>query len=298
MYRKLLISLCLIGLTTATVTVDASQHCDCSELNQTDCAFALAYCVWNQSDSECMSYTFGCSDLTTQVLCDAAGSCKWNSGSCEDWDPSCSDGTTADLCNDIDGCYWNKSNACASFSACADYSTDNCPSSEWCSVTSGACANYSFVTCSTQTQATCQGYDTKTTRCAWANDSSCKSLARTFSACSDYNNFTSECNNQWNCVYDGSACRARKCSDASIEALCTSINTGDTTYSLCSWSNNACADAADTSALTKDNCYSKTLKNYKWSSDNKCVACDDLVDNSDSSNSVILGAFVLLALIA
>lgn len=32
MIRKLLV-LYLIGLTTAALTVDASQHCDCTELN-------------------------------------------------------------------------------------------------------------------------------------------------------------------------------------------------------------------------------------------------------------------------
>lgn len=120
------------------------------------------------------------------------------------------------------------------------------------------------------------------------------------SACSDYNNFTNLCNGSGKCAYDGSVCRAEKCSDASSELTCNAISTGDTTYSLCTWnsSTNVCADAADTSAFTKDNCYSRTFRNYKWSSDNKCVACDDLVDNNDMSNSVILGAFVLLALIA
>ena len=63
MIRKLLISLCLIGLTTAAVSVDASQHCSCSELNQTDCGLALAWCLWNTSDSECQEYTLTCADL-------------------------------------------------------------------------------------------------------------------------------------------------------------------------------------------------------------------------------------------
>ncbi|CAD8084027.1 unnamed protein product [Paramecium primaurelia] len=300
MLRQVLISLCLIGLTTAAVTVDASQHCDCTELNQTDCGLALAWCLWNSSDAECQEYSLTCEDLTSQTLCDAADSCKWNSGACEDWDPSCSDGTTAALCNEIDDCYWNKSNACASFSSCADYATDNCPGDQWCTAQSGTCADYTFVTCSSfTTAATCSGADSKTTRCAWANDNTCKSLGEV-SACSDLNNFTTMCNNSGSCVYEGTACRAEKCSDATTEIGCNAIETGDTTYSLCAWSTTSgtCGDAADTSAFTKDNCYQRTYRNYKWSSDNKCVACDDLVDNDDVSNSVILGAFVLLALIA
>lgn len=120
------------------------------------------------------------------------------------------------------------------------------------------------------------------------------------SACSDLNNFTNYCNAADECVYEGTACRAVKCSDASSEIGCTAISTGDTTYSLCAWNSTGgtCGDAADTAAFTKDNCYSRTFRNYKWSSDNKCVACDDLVANDETSNSVILGAFVLLALIA
>ena len=133
--------------------------------------------------------------------------------------------------------------------------------------------------------------------CAWANDNTCKSLG-SVSACSDLNNYTNICNSTRGCTYDASACRAEKCSDSTSEASCDNLKTGDTTYTLCAWSNNACADAADTSSFTKENCYSRTYRNYKWSSDNKCVACDDLVDNDDTSNAVILGAFVLLALFA
>ncbi|CAK80243.1 unnamed protein product (macronuclear) [Paramecium tetraurelia] len=294
MIGKLLISICMIGLTTAALTVDAAKHCECTELTQTDCGAALSYCLWNSSDSECQEFNLECSDLNTQITCDAFSSCKWKDGACDDWTPSCSDGTTVALCRNINGCYWNKSNQCASFSTCADYSVEECPENQFCTAQSGSCAAYQFVTCSSfTTSQTCTGFDTQTSQCAWANDNTCKSV-KSGSSCADLSNFTNLCNNSGSCTYEGSACRSIKCSDLPIEQACNFVFTSDTSFTLCAWANGACADAADTSAYTQTTCYQRTFGNYKWTSDNKCLACDDLVSNDMDSNQLILGAFALL----
>ncbi|CAK87307.1 unnamed protein product (macronuclear) [Paramecium tetraurelia] len=298
MFRQLLFSLCLIGLATATLNVDVSQHCVCSELNQQDCGQAQSWCLWNTSSAECQDHTFTCADISSQVLCDAEDFCKWKTSTCEEYYPSCADGTSAELCPTGIGCLWNKQNQCSFFTSCSDYSVENCPIYEWCSPETGSCAPYVFVTCSSFTTAdTCTGAASKTSWCSWANDNTCKTMTGV-SNCSDLNNFKLDCNDRDGCRYDGSICRSIKCSDFGSEAECGSIRVEAADYYLCAWVNGACDDAVDSSIFTKDTCFSRTYKNYKWTSDNKCVACDNLTNNDEVSNSVILGAFILLALIA
>ncbi|CAD8075589.1 unnamed protein product [Paramecium primaurelia] len=130
--------------------------------------------------------------------------------------------------------------------------------------------------------------DSQTSRCAWGDDNTCKSLKADYS-CSDLNNFSNICN--LTCVYESNTCRERKCSDITNSIACDNLHTGDFEYTLCQWTNGACA-VADASTLTQNECYTRTYGNYKWA-DNKCVKCDDLNDRF-ASNSYILGAFALL----
>ncbi|CAD8168315.1 unnamed protein product [Paramecium pentaurelia] len=292
MINKLIVSLCLIGLTTA-VTYDSSLYCDCSELDQTDCASALGYCLWNSSDSECQDFDLDCGDITASGSCDVFDSCQWINGSCEDVeDLECSDGSTSNICRKIDECYWNKESKCSSFSKCDDYNVEDCPYGQGCTITSGSCAAVQYVTCSSFTTAlTCDGQDSKTSRCAWGNDNTCKSLNTDYS-CSDLNNFQNICNNSGTCIYESNTCRERKCSDITNSFACDRIRSADYKFTLCSWTNGACA-VADASTLTQNECYQKTSGNYKWA-DNKCVQCDELNDKFSESNSYILGAVALL----
>ncbi|CAD8186378.1 unnamed protein product [Paramecium octaurelia] len=68
-----------------------------------------------------------------------------------------------------------------------------------------------------------------------------------------------------------------------------------TDYYLYAWVNGACGDAADTSTFTKDTCFSRTYYNYKQKSESRFFACDN---NDEIGNSLNLGAFILLTLIA
>ncbi|CAD8064401.1 unnamed protein product [Paramecium primaurelia] len=279
MKNKLILQLFLLTLTATSIQVDSSLHCDCAELNQDECNQSTYWCVWNVTTSECQSYSFKCSNQTTEITCLIQSDlCAWNNGACIDYDKVCSDFTDESKCKNGNNCYWNIEKVCENFSVCSNYSVDNCPTQEWCSKLSGTCTDYKFVVCSEfMSQSTCIGFESKSSYCAWDNDGKCSTLEE-ISDCSQLNNFKQLCSEN-NCVYEDNACRAPKCSDKQ-ESTCSAVRTTGTTYTLCSYKDGQCQDATDTSNLTKDTCFSRTRRNYKWSSDNKCVECDTLIDGS------------------
>ncbi|CAD8161098.1 unnamed protein product [Paramecium octaurelia] len=295
MNKSLLLFIGLLA-TTYAVTFDTTMHCACEELNQTECAKQIGYCKWSTA-CETVEYTAQSCSNVTQANCTAkltGYQCAWESSSCVEKSYSCGDFTTADDCPRSIDCYWNKSGKCASFSTCGDYDETNCRR-YGCKFTSGACASF---TCSSYTaEADCSGQDSETTRCAWTTDGKCQALSLT-ATCTDLSNYKSRCESSSSCKYASSSCSYKTCADITNENQCYVVKSSQTEVTLCAWSGTACADAADTSKLTQDNCFETSQQNYRWSTDSKCVECSDLVSDDLSSNAVILSVFVALALIA
>ncbi|CAD8068406.1 unnamed protein product [Paramecium sonneborni] len=280
MKNNVALQLFFLALNTANIIIDQSLHCNCVELNKEDCNVSSQWCIWNTTSSECQSYTFNCSNQTKETKCNIQSDlCKWNNGECVENYKVCSSFTIQSKCQNSSGCYWSKANICENFSNCSNYSVDNCPTQEWCSKYFGKCVDYVFVTCSQfKSMSTCSGFQSKSTYCVWDNNDKCTSFQQ-ITDCSDLNNFNEEQCKQNDCVYENKVCRYPKCSD-NTQTTCSAVRiTGTSQYTLCLFTQDKCQDAKDVSTLTKDTCFLRTKRNYKWFN-NQCVPCDNLIDSS------------------
>lgn len=110
-----LLLLIVIGFAFAGVDLDFDVECECEDYKVKANCEDDDECVWE--NNACREEE--CEDLK-QSDCLLIVGCKWESGTCKDYDAKCSEFTTEMECDIADNnCAWNA--GCKEFTKCSDY---------------------------------------------------------------------------------------------------------------------------------------------------------------------------------
>ncbi|CAD8076594.1 unnamed protein product [Paramecium sonneborni] len=246
----------------------ATNECVCEDFAVTDCKTEYG-CVWTESDSSCAAKKVDCTTLTTQKTCDDESTCAWT----------------------------DSTSKCATFTKCEDYVVSV---ADQCMEKSGTCVAGTTTdgktTCKTQaaTTVTCTSFSSaadcnykrpSNTATCWFKGSACESIDT--SKCST---ITVQDLCAGDCKWETDKCAVKTCADFKTADDCDTVSLDDGSgVTICTWGT-ACAEAADVSALTKDNCLKKTSGYYYWDGS----ACSECEGSSNSYILAFIGFIVML----
>ncbi|CAK81864.1 unnamed protein product (macronuclear) [Paramecium tetraurelia] len=293
---KFLLLFIFILATTQAITFDLTRHCACEELNESECHRLYQVCKWTTTCETILSIASFCSSLqeSSCTKLESYYQCVWENKACVEKTYTCDDFKTNPECTHELDCWWNKSGKCASFTSCVDYDESNCNRSG-CEYISGACTQ---ITCSSfQSDQDCKYMDSQHSFCRWTDDNKCQPLSTT-ATCTDLSSYKFKCEDNFACKYESNQCSFRTCAEIIGKYNnCRTLPISGTEKILCSWDGTTCADAEDASELTESNCFEWSAYNYRWTSDNKCEACDTLVSFGNSTSAAIIPVFFAIAFI-